>query len=158
MTSKVLELIKSGGIVVPKILLQNYKKLKITNKELVLIIYLLGNQEFNPKKIANDISLETSEVLELIDSLSNKDIVKIISNSDEKLLNEYISLDEMYNKLALIVINNKQEPKKTTIYDSFEQEFGRTLSPMEYEIIGAWMDEGFKEEMIIKALITTKHF
>ena len=38
------------------------------------------------------------------------------------------------------------------VFDIFEKELGRTLSPMEYEIINGWLDVPFKEELIISAL------
>ena len=38
------------------------------------------------------------------------------------------------------------------LYSVFETEFGRTLSPMEYEIINSWKDAGYTEELIILAL------
>ena len=41
---------------------------------------------------------------------------------------------------------------KTDIYSVIESEFGRTLSPMEYEIVRAWIDNGFNEELIKEAL------
>ena len=47
---------------------------------------------------------------------------------------------------------NKEEEKQTSIYDKIQQEFGRILSPMEYEIIGAWIDGATSEELITEAL------
>ena len=38
------------------------------------------------------------------------------------------------------------------IYDTFESEFGRTLSPMEYQIINGWLNDQMSEEMVIAAL------
>ena len=38
------------------------------------------------------------------------------------------------------------------LYDNFEKEFGRTLSPMEYDIINSWLDSGMSKEIIISAL------
>ena len=150
MTGKIIEILKDGHIVIPKILLQNYKKLKITDKELIVLIYLLGNNEFDPEKISNDLNIKLTDILKLIDSLTNKDILKISVKSG-KVCEEYINLDELYNKLALTMINEKQEENKTTIYDIFEKEFGRTLSPTEYEIIGAWQDN-YPENLITLAL------
>ena len=82
--------------------------------------------------------------------MSKKDILKL-TTTNNKVYEERIILDELYNKLALLIINEK-EVKETTIYDKFEKEFGRTLSPMEYEIIGAWLDNNYTEEMIVEAL------
>ena len=151
MTGKIIEILKDGHIVIPKILLQNYKKLKITDKELIVLIYLLGNNEFDPEKISEDLNIKLPDVLKLIDSLTNKDILKISVKSG-KVCEEYINLDELYNKLALTMINGKQEENKATIYDVFEKEFGRTLSPTEYEIIGAWLDSNYTEKLIKLAL------
>lgn len=150
MTGKIIELIKNGNISVPKLLITNYKKIKITDKELILIIYIINNDEFDPERISKDLDINIPEVLKLIDDLSKKDILKLKTTSD-KVYEEKIILDELYNKLALLIINEKEE-KQTTIYDKFEKEFARTLSPMEYEIIGAWLDSNYNEEIIEEAL------
>lgn len=150
MTGKIIEIIKSGSISIPTILLTNYKKLKITDKELILIIYLINNTEFDPERISNDLELKVPEVLKMIDDLSKKDILKIKMTTGN-VCEEKIILDELYNKIALLIINEKEE-KQTTIYDKFEEEFARTLSPMEYEIIGAWLDNNYTEEIIEEAL------
>ena len=151
MTGKILELLKNGHIIVPLSLLQNYKKLKLTDKELIILIYLLGSNEFDPEKISNDLNMKLPDTLKLIDSLTNKDILKISVKSG-KICEEYVDLDEMYKKLVLAMMNDKKETPKTTIYDKFEKEFGRTLSPMEYEIIGAWLDNNYEEQTIELAL------
>ena len=150
MTSKIIELLKNGTIVVPKLLITNYKKLKITEKELILIIYLLNDDDFDPEKIAEDLNMKIPDTLKMIDSLSKKDILKIEMTKGD-VVSEHINLDELYNKLALSIIKEK-ENKETTIYDKIESEFGRTLSAIEYQIIGAWLDENYTEEIIEEAL------
>ncbi len=150
MTSKIIELLKNGTIIVPKLLITNYKDLKITEKELILIIYLLNNDEFDPEKISEDLKLKIPETLKIIDSLSKKDILKIEMTKGD-VVSEHINLDELYNKLALTVIKEK-ENKEATIYDKIESEFGRTLSAIEYQIIGAWLDDNYTEEIIEEAL------
>ena len=151
MTGKILELLKNGHIMVPMALLQNYKKLKLTDKELIVLIYLLGSNEFDPEKISKDLNIKLPDTLKLIDNLISKDVLKISVKSG-KVCEEYIDLDEMYKKLVLTMMNDKKETPKTTIYDKFEKEFGRTLSPMEYEIIGAWLDNNYEEQTIELAL------
>ena len=150
MTSKIINIIKNGSLLVPTILLSNYKKLKITDKEVILLIYLINNNEFDPERISKDLNIKIEEVLKIIDSLSKKDILKI-EMTTSPIVSEYLNLDELYNKLALTIINEKEE-KKTTIYDTIEKEFAKPLSPMEYEIIGAWLDDNNSEELIELAL------
>ena len=151
MTGKIIDILKSGSLMVPKILLTNYKKLKLTEKEVIILIYLINNNEFDPEKISKDLSLDTKDILTLINDLTKKDIIKLNSVTNNNVCEEYISFDELYNKLALTLMENKEE-KPTTVFDLFEKEFGRTLSPMEYEIIGGWIEDSFGEEIITLAL------
>lgn len=150
MTSKIIELLQNN-IVIPRLLLTNYKKLKITNNELIVLIYFIDNNDFDLEKMCAELELKSSEALKLIDSLTKKDIIKLKKTISNNICGEYVCLDELYNKLSLLLINEKEEVS-TTIYDEFEKEFGRTLSPMEYEIIGAYIDSGFSEELIQAAL------
>lgn len=153
MTGKIIDLFKEGSVVFPKLLLTRYKKLKLTELETIFLIYLTTNNEFDPERIAKDLDMEVFKVLELVSSLTKKDIIKLESVSNNKKIEEYFSLDELYNKLALLFIEDKEDKEiDVTIYDKFEKEFGRTLSPKEYEIIGAWLDDGFLEETIDLAL------
>ena len=50
----------------------------------------------------------------------------------------------------------EKNDNKQNLYDNFEREFGRTLSPMEYEIISSWLDSGISKELIIEALMQPK--
>lgn len=152
MTSKIIEILKDGNIIVPKLLLTNYQNLKITEKELIVLIYLINNNDFDPEKISNDLKLKTTDILTIISSLSKKDIIKIKNKTISNIREEYISLDELYNKLALLLMEEKEEKNNITIYDTFEKEFARTLSPMEYEIISAWIESNYTEEIILLAL------
>ena len=65
---------------------------------------------------------------------------------------EVINLDYFY---TMIDENFKKEEKRkeeVDIYTTFETEFGRPISSMEYEIIRAWLEKGFSEELILGAL------
>ena len=150
-TGKLINLLKDGTLCIPKVLLTSYKKLKLSEKELVFLIYMINYCEFNPESISNDLGMSSKDVLTLINGLSKKDIIKIKNKTVNNVREEYISFDQLYNKLALIVMEEESK-EDTTIYDVFEREFGRTLSSMEYEIIGAWLDQKFSEEIIILAL------
>lgn len=154
---KIVYLLKSGCVTFPKALLCHYKELKIADNELIFLIYILNNESdsFDPKKISSELNLSLQEVLLMIDSLSSKDILKIELKKINNIREEFINIEYIYQKLAYVIINGKlevEEQKTSTIFDLFEQEFGRTLSPMEYEIINGWMDANFNEELIVAAL------
>ena len=152
MVEKVVNLIKEKDITFPRLLLLHYKDLKLDDLELIIIIYLLNNSsEFNPKKISEDLKITLQEVLMKIDSLSNKDILKIEIKKVNNIRQEFIDINSLYNKLSYYVVNEEVK-EKTNIYDIFEKEFGRTLSPMEYEIINGWLNDGMNEEIVVQAL------
>ncbi len=154
MLEKVIELLKESNIQVPRILFTSYKDMKLTDQELILICYLLNtNLVLNPKQISLDLKMELPTVFELISSLEGKDILKIETYQNKNIREEALNFDGLYNKLAFFIVNEKKEVEENTnVFDLFEKEFGRTLSPMEYEIINGWKEVNFKEELIIAAL------
>jgi len=153
MKEKVINVIKNNDLLIPKLLICNYKKLKLTSEELILLIYIINDKElvFNPKKISNEIEFNLEEIMTLFESLITKDILKLDNKKINGMIVENINLDGLYNKMCNLIII-EEEPKETTIYDTFEEKFGRTLSPMEYAIIGGWLDLNYTEELILMAL------
>ncbi|MDD2518909.1 MAG: DnaD domain protein [Bacilli bacterium] len=155
MMEKVINLIKEKTMVVPYVLFSNYKKLNIKDEELILIIYLLNdsNKVYNPKKISEVLNIETGKVLEMVNELTIKDVLSITVKIENKIHVEYLSLDNLYKKLAFLIVNDKEvETVNTNIYDNFEKEMGRPLSPIEYELISGWQVNKVSDELILLAL------
>lgn len=152
MTEKILSIIEKGDYKLPFTLFKNYKKYNLTEKELVYLIYLLNEEStFNPKKMAEVLSASTPEVLEIIDNLCSKGLIELkFKNGTMK--EEMISLEPLYKKLAYSLTSEEVKEEATNIYDMFEHEFSRTLSPIEYELISGWLEAGFQEEIISLAL------
>ena len=151
--SQIIELLKSINYQVSKELLFNYKKLNITDSEFIILIYLINQSSntYNPKQISNDLKLDLNNVLELINSLCEKNIIKIEMKKINNIRSEVISLDSLYEKIAF-ALTEVDEKNESNLYSVFESEFGRTLSPMEFEIINGWVDNGYSEELIKLAL------
>lgn len=150
---QIIELLKSMNYQISKELLFNYKTINITERQLIIIIYLINQTSdiYNPKQISNDLKIELNTVFEEINSLCEKNIIKIEMKRINKVLSETINLDLLYEKIAFS-LNQVEEKAESNLYSVFETEFGRTLSPMEYEIINSWKDNGYTEELIILAL------
>ncbi len=150
---QIIELLKSMSYQVSKELLFNYKSMNITDRQLIIIIYLINQASnvYNPKQISSDLKLDLNMVFEEINLLCEKNIIKIEMKRINKVINETINLDMLYEKIAFS-LNQVEEKEDTNLYSTFETEFGRTLSPMEYEIINSWKDNGYTEELIILAL------
>lgn len=154
MLEKIIGLLQDHTIQVPKILLTNYKTLKLSDQEFIFVLYLLNtNYVLNPKQIATDLALELPVIFEMISNLEAKDLVKIETYQNKNIREEALNFDGLYHKLAFLIVNGKTEkPDKTNLFDLFEKQFGRPLSPMEYEIINGWKEVNFEEELIVLAL------
>ncbi len=152
--NKIIELLKGGNIVIPMIFLNNYQKLELTEKEFILLSYLMNyNGSFNPKQIGINIGYSFKDVLELIDTLSHKGFLEIEVKNINNMKEEFINLDKLYSKLSFLVMNKEEEEEKpSNLFSVFEKEFGRTLSPIEYELVMAWKDNNIDEELIKEAL------
>lgn len=158
MKENLIDLLKQKSLTIPKILFNNYRKLNITDSELIIIIILYNNGNkiiYNPEEFAKYINGNKHEVMKLINSLIEKNIISIVIDRNNKKSCEYISLDLLYEKLFNIVIEkptNKETNIELSIFSTFENELGRTLSPMEYEQIKEWLNSGLNQELIACAL------
>ena len=159
--SKLIEIFKNGNIVIPLYLLKNYKNFKLNLDEFIFLMYLynLGNKSlFNPNKFCEDLNLELMEIMTLVSELTDKGLIKVEVVKNEKgIMEELIILDGFFDKLNILTLEevNKQETvdiENSSIFELIEKEFGRTLSSMEYEIIKAWLEQGFSEELIKEVL------
>lgn len=154
MLEKIIDVIKQKDLTIPNMLFFNYKKLDITETELILIIYIMNSTPcFNLKQMSLDLNMNSKELLVLINSLTEKDLLEIKVDKNNSYCTEEISLDKLYQKLGFLLVNVEEKKEESTnLFSVFEQEFGRTISPMEYEIINAWKSSDFSDELIISAL------
>ena len=158
-SSKLIDIFKQGNMVIPLYFLQHYKDFKLSLEEFVFLMYLynLGNNfVFDPNKFSMELNLSLIDVMNYIGVLSDKHFITVESKKNEKgFMEEFIVMDDFYSKLSLITIDevNKVEKEKDySIFEVIEKEFGRTISPIEYEIIKAWVDGGTNEDVIKEAV------
>lgn len=151
------KVIKERNYIVPSYLIKNYSNLNLTAEEVLVLIVLFNHYHKIPYDInylQEETNLEKYKLMQLISSLEEKKIISIdLTTNSKGQKEEYISLELLYNKITNIYIDVKEENKENTdIYSTFEKELGRTLSPMEYEIIKGWVMDKFTDELIILAL------
>ena len=147
------------------LLLEYYRKLHINENELAVLLmidHLLGQKN----------TLITPDLLSLKMSLSSKELDKIFVSLIERgfLLfdtgkNIKVSLKPLKKKLYEVFeeslakehetkISEEKSKVLQNIYQVFEKELSRPLSPLELSLIGEWVDRGYKDERIIEALRT----
>ena len=145
------------------LLLEYYKKLRLSENEVVVILmidHLLEQKN----------TLITPDLLSLKMNISSKELDKILVNLLERDLIVYdmgkkvkVSLKSLHKKLYetfQVALSKEQESlvseKKAAylknIYEVFEKQLNRTLSPLEFSMIGEWVNDGFDDETIIRAL------
>lgn len=153
MIDKLKQIIKNKDVVIPSVLFYNYRKLNMNAEELILVSYLLNyDAPFNPKKISTDLSIPLGELMDILEHLKQLDLVNIELKKVNNVRTEVIDMDGFYNKVVNLLLDENTKSEESHIFDIFEKEFGRTLSPMEYEIINAWKDNNILEETILMAL------
>lgn len=131
-------------------IVKTISNLDITIKEFMLLLYFINiNNSLDLKNIKDKIGLNDEEILNTYSSLLTKKLISVSLVKTNGLSSEVINLDIFYDKL---IMNTKTEEVSTDIYSKFESEFGRVLSPIEYETINRWLSSGVKEDLILSAL------
>lgn len=151
--------LKMKPIVLPRFLFNYYLRLGITAEELIILIFVIDEGDkvvYDPESISNSLGMDKYKVMELLNSLNEKKIISITveKNSDGKSA-EFISLDLLYSKIMGLIVDKKNENKNldnSDLFSVFESEFGRTISPMECQVIKGWVDDNFSHELILEAL------
>lgn len=158
-SAQFIDIFKQGHLVIPLYFLQRYNKLKISLEEFIFLMYLyqLGDHSlFNPSKYQEELQLDLTKIMEYIDSLTERNLIQVDVVKNEKgLMEEVVLLDGFFRKLSLLIAEDSNEKKashQSDIFEVVEKEFGRTLSPIEYEIIRAWLNNDMSEELIKEAI------
>ncbi|CAM2795660.1 DnaD domain-containing protein [Paenibacillus sediminis] len=166
----------AGYAIIPYALLQHYKQLKLTDSEVMLLIQLISFKqvEFNEfptlEEIQHRMGGTANSIAGLLQKLMKQGLISIDEEWDEAAQIQYerYNFSGLYQQLSGILAeeakakqsakrNAKQslQPESTerNLFSIFETEFGRPLSPMEFETISGWLDQDkYPEELILMAL------
>ncbi len=158
---------KQGVTLIPNTLINQLHKLKINSDEFVLIVYLLGqlsvvNQVDDIEKISINLGWPQDKIFEVLNSLMQKKYlsIELRPNQEGKQTDHYTLrplfefMDQKFYTKDAKDNNQKQTHNLTqSIISNFESEFGRTLSPIEFEKISHWIHkDGFEIDLIKLAL------
>lgn len=155
MSNSILEgLIKEKDYTFKKLLFKLIKDFDLTLEELLFLIYFINQDKpvFDIKKISIITYLDNNEIMSAFSSLTAKGLVSIKTSKEDGKITEIIDITNTYRAMVSDINVNIKKQTVTNIYTIFEKEFGRPLSPVEYEIIKAWITSGISEELIKGAL------
>ena len=158
-TSNLVEILKKGNFVVPMYIFSLRNKLNLKFEELIFLIYLSNKGDkvlFDVNFFSKELNMDVKEILSYIDSLTEKKYISLeVLKNDKNVMEEYINLDMFYEKLTNYMIediNVSSDDVNNNVFEAIEKEFARPLTPVEYEIIHAWIEAGTSEELILEAL------
>lgn len=155
MSNSILEgLIKEKDYTFKKLLFKLIKDFDLSLEELLLLVYFINQDKpvFDIKKISLITYLSSNEIMAAFSSLTGKGLVSIKTSKEDGKITEVIDITNTYRAMVSDININIKKQTTTNIYTIFEKEFGRPLSPVEYEIIKAWITSGISEELIKGAL------
>jgi DNA replication protein len=146
------------------LLIENYKKMKLDEKQLIVILmidHLLrqNNNLITAEHLSLKMSLSVEEIDAILVDLINRNIVEYDNSGNEMKTTLNPLKRWLYRDFQLSVVRSSEENKRdefaqkvTNIYTIFEKELGRTLSPLEFGRIREWISFGYTDQMIIKSL------
>ncbi|GIP58245.1 DNA replication protein DnaD [Paenibacillus woosongensis] len=168
---------EAGVVHVPSSLLTHYRKLGLSDTEVMLLLQLVTYKQLEHNDFPSMEQLEQrmgkapGEVSSVIQRLMKDKWISIDMEWDERtgIQFESYNLAGMYERLAQCLAEEraalrqqshqrepeaaKPEANERNLFVIFEKEFARPLSPMECETISSWVDQdGYPEELILLAL------
>ena len=128
--------------------IENAMRLNLSLSEFLLLLYFENDLD----KISQKLKVDSNILLEAFNNLFSKKLITLESEKDltGKRIDK-VSLNNFYEKLNETKKREEKKQLKEDIFSKFESEFGRTLSPMEYEIISSWLKDN-SEELVLLAL------
>ncbi|MBP3444335.1 MAG: DnaD domain protein [Bacilli bacterium] len=155
MNSSFLEqYVKAKDYVLRKELFSLIWEYKLNLEEVLLLIYFMNEDlpTFDVEQINKITMISVNKILDSFTSLTNKGLISIDVIKENSGVKEVVNLDPIYKCMIDGLMKNNKKVVNNNIFEKFEKEFSRTLSPMEYEIINDWLDKNTSEELILGAL------
>ncbi|MQS51604.1 DnaD domain protein [Companilactobacillus mishanensis] len=162
------EFLSSGNTTISNLLIKNYRKLRMTEKDLIIYLNLLmfsqqGIQFPRAALMADHTGYSEEEVYNTIQNLIKIGIIDlktVIENHQQRDIYDLTPVFERINTLLEQNENHNQHQKLLTdtqeLFKKIEVEFGRPISPIEQEQVHQWIDDDhFSLKLIDLALRET---
>lgn len=148
-------MLNAKKLVVSEYLIKEAVRNNLSLDEFLVLVYFDNsyNGVFEVELVSKILGLDVNRTMEAFNSLMIKGLVTLESVKDlENRLNEVVKLDGVYSSIIENTNEETKEEVKEDIFKTFEKELGRTMSPMELELINGWLISGTPEEIILGAL------
>lgn len=150
-------------IPVSKILLDNYAKIGLDERGVIILIKLLErhrtyNTPLDFSELLSGTTLNETELTHIIQSLIKEQLLELDTHQIDGKYTETYNFEPLYSKLEdFIMLEEKAAVKDDTtlreLFEYIEQLYGRAISPNEYERLNSWMnDSNYQPETIQDAV------
>ncbi|PYZ95323.1 DNA replication protein DnaD [Salipaludibacillus keqinensis] len=153
-------------ITLPGLLFKHYKDLGLSDMQFLILIHIRqfhqeGNQFPTPSDLIARMTNTEQECTQQLKQLLTNRFIEIVEvkGTNEKI-SEVISIDPLFEKLHMYLNEQSQEKgqdhqkmEEGKLFQRFEEEFARPLSPMEMEMVSMWLDDDQHESHIIEAAL-----
>ena len=146
------------------LLLENYKKLKLSENELAVILMIhhlidQGNPFINVDLLSIKMTMDIKTIDLTLASLLDKQLIEYVTQG-KKTVTTLEPLNRILFREFQVTASREQEDKKsnkvkeelTNIYGQFEKLLERPLAQAEFAKIREWVSLGYSDETIIDAL------
>lgn len=154
------------NVSIPQLFFQFYKELTIADDEAMIVLHILSfdaqGVEFpTPSDLVARTHFQENHISLMLQRLMQKGYLEITQGTDAsgKLAEKY-SLYPLWSRMIDLHEAAEQTQEQTSskqdeaaIFQQFEQELGRLLSPIEIETIGMWLDIDHHTPEIIRAAL-----
>ena len=146
------------------LLIDNYKRLKISEEELAVLLVIdfligQGNPFITADILALKMNYKTKDLDTILATLLKKGLIDYVSQGNKTVTTLDPLNKKLYREFQLSFAeeekNSRDKKMNETlenIYTKFQELLGRTLSPIEVSKIREWVSYGYSDELIISAL------
>ncbi len=146
------------------LLLENYKKLKISENQLAIIMMIdhlieHGDQFVTADLLSLKMSLDIKEIDRLLADLLTRGLMEYTTVNGKTVTSLNPLKEKLYREFQISVSKENEAKNSETIsnqlsniFEKFQNELGRSLSPTEVSTIREWVSMGYTDEVIIDAL------
>lgn len=135
-----------------EILIKNWHKYNWTKSEKLLKKVESLTKYIKSKKLRSYMEEILKKYMVSIGYPYTMDTSVSVSVSDPDLnINNNININNLDNSTKLNNLDNKEELIFSNIFSTIEKNFGRTIAPLECDVIKSWVDNNISEELIVYA-------